>query len=449
MSGSIEKEDFNDWLSVCQYYNALDELNSENNDKKILTKLYHYTSTKVLNAILLKGAFRASNLFYLNDKIEYRMGIKVLKKIFEKDELLKNYIECISNLNGREWAGIYSMSFSNKEDELQQWITYARETGVCIELNSDIIWKSDNEEQDRELQLGIKGGSHTYLYYNSTCFLKLAYERGAFLSSEKLPQLDANRIKRAFAKAILEFNENLKGNILDEDFIQHMWEENPKLAQNFLKLLSAYYKEERFKGEGEIRAAFLPASKSKETYSQIEYFEQPNGILRPYMDVFFLHNYHDGDPYKVECPIKSITVGPGGGQDSVFDSIVHRVEYGETKTWEYTNDEKEKLLAEYVYGCFQQYDKYIENSWYKKIADKIIHKWCEKVGFKYEIEEATKIKVKIRILTEENKIKKEKMQEINEASEKKIDEIVGKFLEDNYFSSKGIWIKKSSLSYIF
>lgn len=445
MSGNVEKEDFADWLNLCQYYNALDELNSKNSADLISTKLYHYTSTRVLNAILSKGAFRASNLFYLNDKIEYRMGIDVLKRVFEKDEVLNNYIACISDLNGREWAGIYSISFSNKEDELQQWITYARESGVCIELNSDIIWERDNEEKDRELQLGIKGGTNSYLYYSSTCFLKLAYEKGAFLSTEKLPQLDANRIKRAFAKAILEFNDDwIDESVLDEECIQRKWEENPQLAQNFLKLLSAYYKEERFKGEGEIRAAFLPARKDKKIYSQIEYFEQPNGILRPYMDVFFFHNYHNGDPYKVECPIKSITIGPGGGQDSVFDSVVHRLEYGDTKVWEYTKEEKEKLLAEYVYGCFQQYNEKIENGWYRKIADKIIQKWCNKIGYQYKIEEATKIKVKIRIwLGEEEK------KEIDDKQEKEIDAIVESFLKDNYFSSKGIWVKKSSVSYIF
>lgn len=447
MSGNEKREDLAEWLNLCKYYDALEELDSRSNEEQNSTKLYHYTSTKVLNAILLKGAFRASNLFYLNDKIEYKMGIEVLRKIFQKDELLLGYISDISDLNGREWAGIYSISFSNKEDELQQWITYARESGVCIELNSDIIWKRDEEE--RSLQLGIKGGEHSYLYYNSTCFLKLAYEKGAFLSTEKLPQLDADRIRRAFAKAILQFNEeNVKDDILDEECIQREWERNPYHAQNFLKLLSAYYKEERFSGEGEIRAAFLPTQKhNNKVKAKIEYFEQENGILRPYMDVFFMHDYHDFETYKVECPIKTITVGPGGGQDSVFNSVVHRLEYGETKVWEYTKEELEKLLAEFVYGCFQQYGPRIQNNWYRQIADRIVRQWCKKLGYWYHLKEATKIKVEVELFSEKTDV--EGMEESRAGEEKEINSIVVDFLKDNYFSAKGIWVKKSSVSYIF
>ena len=37
-------------------------------------------------------------------------------------------------------------------------------------------------------------------------------------------------------------------------------------------------------------------------------------------------------------PLKSITVGPSGSQQSVFDSIVHRIKYGETKVYDYSND---------------------------------------------------------------------------------------------------------------
>lgn len=448
MNGRERKEDFAEWLNLCKYYDALEGLDSKSDDEHSCTRLYHYTSTKVLNSILSNGAFRASNLFYLNDKIEYKMGIEVLKKIFEKDVLLQNYIADISDLNGREWAGIYSISFSNKEDELQQWITYARESGVCIELNPDIIWEK-GEEGERRLQLGIKGGEHSYLYYNSTCFLKLAYEKGAFLSAEKLPQLDADRIRHAFAKAILQFNEDdAKDSILDEELIQYEWEQNPKLAQNFLKLLSAYYKEERFRGEGEIRAAFLPAQKDdNKVRSKIEYFEQANGILRPYMDVFFMHNYCDAECYKVECPIKSITVGPGGGQDSVFNSVVHRLEYGDTRVWEYTKEELEKLLAEFVYGCFLQYNEKIQNDWYRRIADKIIKQWCKKLGYQYQLKEATKIKVEVRLFSE--KTAREETEEREEDRDKEINAIVESFLRDNYFSMKGIWVKKSSVSYIF
>ncbi len=451
MNGKNGKEEFSNPISLNKYYDALGRLCPKENSDYRNTNLYHYTSTRVLNAILSNGCFRASNLFYLNDKIEYRMGIEVLKKIFENDPIIEEYIEEISNLNGRDWYGIYSISFSNKEDELQQWITYAKESGVCIELNSKIIWEKESEQ----LYLGVKGGDNSYLYYHNNCFLKLAYEKGDLLSDDKLPQLDADIIKNAFAKAILQTEcENEQDIIFDEEYVQREWKDNSVHAKNFLKLLSAYYKEERFKGEGEIRAAFLPAKKSKKTKSKIEYYEQMNGILRPYMDVVFLHNYQDHKPYKVECPIKSITIGPGGSQEGVFDSVVHRLEYGEIKVWKYKINELSELLSEFVYGCFEQFSTIIEDDCYKYVANLIIANWCQKAGYGYKLKETTKIAVEVELFVKENEIKTEEVciqdrAGMQNGKFEKMNGVVKRFLNDNFFSVSGIWVKKSSLSYIF
>lgn len=441
MNGNMESmEGQVNIIDAYKYYKALDIINSKTESTDINKRLFHYTSTKVLNAILSKGCFRASNLFYLNDKIEYKMGITVLRNIFEKDEVITRYIDEISELNGRDWQGVYSISFSNKEDELQQWITYARESGVCIELNSDIVWKN------KKLNLAIKCGEKSKQYYKQ-CFLKLAYERGNLLSTDKLPQLNANIIRNAFAQALMS-SENLEG-ILDETFVREQWEKNPQHARNFLKLLSAYYKEERFRGEGEIRAAFLPTQKSKNLSSTIEYFEQKNGILRPYMDVIFMHDYGDAEPYKVECPIQSITIGPGGSQESVFDSVVHRLEYGETKVWHYELSEISELLSKFVYGCFEQYAQKLEqsedDSYYTKVAEMIIRDWCRKVKCNYKLKEATKISVKVELI---EGVMSDSLNDTSDTDEC-MEDIVKEFMNNNYFSKTGIWVKKSSVSYIF
>lgn len=427
-------------IDAHKYYKALDIINSKTDGSDANLKLFHYTSTKVLNAILANGCFRASNLFFLNDKIEYKMGITVLRNIFKNDETIKKNIDEISELNGRDWQGVYSISFSNKEDELQQWITYARESGVCIELNPDIVWKNKN------LKLAIKCGEKSNQYYKQ-CFLKLAYEKGNLLSQDKLPQLNAAIIKNALAQALMASGDS--GEILDEAFVRKQWEENPQHAKNFLKLLSAYYKEERFRGEGEIRAAFLPTKKNKKLSSNIEYFEQSNGILRPYMDVMFMHDYCDADPYVVECPIQSITIGPGGSQESVFDSVVHRLEYGKTKVWNYELSELSDLLSKFVYGCFEQYAKRLEESKddtnYRKVAEMIIQDWCQKVKCTYELKEATSISVKVILKEKSDSVPYKEIPDID----KDIKGIVKEFMNNNYFSTTGIWVKKSSVSYIF
>lgn len=116
------------------------------------TRLYHYTSTAVLDSLLSNATFWASNIYYLNDASEFQTGIEALKNAFSKsfdadeielEECRKICEECIDNIeewNGYTWPGIFSVSFSIKEDVLNQWITYAKEGGVCIEFDSKIMW---------------------------------------------------------------------------------------------------------------------------------------------------------------------------------------------------------------------------------------------------------------------------------------------------------------------
>ena len=44
------------------------------------TRLYHYTSTAVLDSLLSNATFWASNIYYLNDASEFQTGIEALKK---------------------------------------------------------------------------------------------------------------------------------------------------------------------------------------------------------------------------------------------------------------------------------------------------------------------------------------------------------------------------------
>ena len=59
----------------------------------------------------------------------------------------------------------------------------------------------------------------------------------------------------------------------------------------------------------------------------------PSGIIRPFLKVGFKET-QDSEGIS-PLPIRSIMIGPAGNQQSVFDSEVHRVRFGETNVWDY------------------------------------------------------------------------------------------------------------------
>lgn len=430
------KNDFVFYMRLQQYYDALGKLAEPSIKEEKQDGVFHYTTTKVLNAILSTGCFRASNLFYLNDKVEYKMGIQILKQLFKEDKTISGYIKEIESYDGKSWGGVYSISYSNKPDVLQQWITYAKESGVCIELDSNIIW---GDAEENGLYMKIKVGKDSFVRFKSKCFLKLAYEKDAISPDSQIPQLNKDLIREVFAEAIVRSKHETGKNInLDEKQVYDIWSNNKEEAKQFLQLLASYYKEERFSGEGEIRAAFLPVYKSKNSYSNICYFEQENGVLRPYINVFFSRNNNEDGEFSIECPIKSILIGPSGDQLSVYNSVVHRLKYGEVKVWKYSKIQLANQLSNFVLGCYEKNeDLKIED--YREIAEYIADKWCAESNFSYEINIATKKKVDI-VLKDECYCN---TKDINK------NEVALRYMEDNYLSPTGIWVKKSSLPYIF
>lgn len=63
--------------------------------------------------------------------------------------------------------------------------------------------------------------------------------------------------------------------------------------------------------------------------SKVQYFVMPHGVLRPYINVKFGYIMKDSNKFIPMIPIKSIIIGPSGRQQAVFDSVVHRLVYGE------------------------------------------------------------------------------------------------------------------------
>ena len=411
------------------FYTAMNEINELPEGARI----YHYTTTSVLNAILESATLRATNIFYLNDYKEYKSGVTHLKEIFSSDGTINGYLDEIEKLNAMSPGGVYSISFSGDEDELHQWITYARECGVCIEFDPEIIWN-----KEARLRLGEKTNQDGDCIISSPCFRKLVY-----IDKDRNEAEQAKKYKEKFAKYILK---KMNDRPLTEPFkeddseITKCWDDYDEEAKAFLMLLASYYKEKSFGEENEIRASFLPLYNSGLSGAKINYFEHPYGILRPYMNIAFYHSYRRGK-YELEIPLKSIRVGPGRDQEKVFYSVIHRLENGQTCTWKYTPKELQSKYQNYLDDYFTRREinsngdkKGPTLSFLKKVRkfvdfDIYYHKTT------YNISCGEKLNEKYLLY--------------NDGVDAATPEDFAHYQDDNYMTSCGILVTKSSISYIY
>lgn len=109
--------------------------------------LYHYTSLSSMLSIVKSKCFYASNIFYLNDSMEYRHARKLIAdRIGQRLEGLSKTRERIA----MEWhqklftqeqlKPVYVASFSEKSDDLSQWRGYTPVGhGVCMGFDSSAL----------------------------------------------------------------------------------------------------------------------------------------------------------------------------------------------------------------------------------------------------------------------------------------------------------------------
>ena len=414
-----------------RFYTAMNEINEIKNLPEE-AGIYHYTTTSVLNAVLKTATLRATNVFYLNDYMEYKSGVDHLKKVFSGDDTIMGYLKSIEELNAMSSGGVYSISFSGDADELHQWITYARECGVCIELDKTIVWKENSR-----LRLGEKTGQEVDCIIKAPCFRKLVY-----IEKDQDEKEQAEQYKRVFAKYILEQYKNRQlDQELEKDEIAECWDEFNEEAKAFLMLLASYYKEKSFGEENEIRAVFLPLYESQHCGAKISYFEHPYGILRPYMEIAF-YNFPILGKQELEIPIRSIRVGPGRDQEKVYYSIIHRLENGESNTWKYTPYELQEKYQTYLDGYFEENNV---NSADLKMAPTFafLKKVIKYVDFDIYYHNNT-FKIKCGRNPDPNKYTR------FNGNERFTDQkSFLKYQNEKYMTASGIIVTKSSISYIY
>ena len=402
------------YKAVKQIYSDMSAIVNDDTSER---KIFHYTNTDVLNIILSNATLRASHVFYLNDAEEYYKGIDIISRAIGKDL-------CSNNFN--ESQGIFSISFSEGEDLLSQWITYAKESGVSIEFDNRLLSLSEEEGKPRfifgiedDVKNDDKDKSFTHLVFDTSKVL----HRIRYVS-------DIEKVKSQ---------------------IKNSYEKTCETDMSGMPLYATYMKHNSFEAEKEIRAAFIYHEliesldeKADRFHPKLNYYRMEKGILRPYINVRLLYltktDRNDSGEYTPMLPLKSITVGPSGSQQSVFDSIVHRIKYGETKVYDYSNDTErfnknfESYLNDVCNWITENRELHASvdeiSSKLPSIKSKLVSQWkannleqCHLIDDRYSVDLTDMPKEIIHIIQEVNK--------------------------SFYFSPKGILIKKSKIPYIF
>lgn len=100
--------------------------------------LWHYTSADVLAAIFssTKPTLRASHVSFLNDSVELRHGLEVIKNSNANvpSNLTEDIEQAINELLNDDYdPEIFSFSLSEAEDSLYQWLAYCpKENGIAL-----------------------------------------------------------------------------------------------------------------------------------------------------------------------------------------------------------------------------------------------------------------------------------------------------------------------------
>ena len=111
-------------------------------------ELYHYTTIDTLEAIISNRTFRFTSLQDLNDTTEYLYGVELLKKKVLEYEVRNNISKRIDlSMFDRFMIGadLYSVSFTERKDDIVYWNSYyiTPNTSIAIGVDSNKIFNKD------------------------------------------------------------------------------------------------------------------------------------------------------------------------------------------------------------------------------------------------------------------------------------------------------------------
>lgn len=172
-------------------------------DNKELLKLYHYTSIEAACKIINSGIFRATNVMYLNDESEMIEAYKKVEQYLNRLIIGENIEKIIKQIfKPFDWYKknnfpIFTISFSTKEDDLNQWRAYGDNgKGCCLCFQLDIF--IDNQKKLINQSINIINNKCIYNEDEiSNCLLEL--EKRIFLSGQNcIPDIAKKMGKEIF-----------------------------------------------------------------------------------------------------------------------------------------------------------------------------------------------------------------------------------------------------------
>lgn len=359
-------------------------------------KMYYYTSTDTMRKILSGGNMFATNLGYMNDSREYVNGLNAVGKVLET-KVSKERKDTFLKESYNEELTYFSISFCKEDDLLSQWIAYARESGVSMEMTFeegsnvklDIV---KNDDADKE-PINIDVSPKDILYVD------------------------------------------MKNGELKPGGIEEIWrwlnENNGKNNDDYLtrkgKDISAYIKQKDFDQEKEYRIAINSATLND--VPKINY-RMDRHVLKPYLDVKCAGGW----------PVTSVMVGPGSNQGLVFQSIKYFLNHAKIQS--------SKLMTRAQWKS--QIGSYFENGGerHEEIWDELKN-GNDTLGF-YKSWEELDHKPGKEMCQDEKETWAEKISKvIQDKEENKDKRSVHKLRKDYCFTASGIILKRSEIPYIY
>lgn len=265
--------------------------------------VYHYTDLNALISIIEKQTLWATNLYFLNDRNEFKHGISLIFEILEQvnNKNLEAYIREIQNeIDFIKRSDRYITCFSKNGDLLSQWRAYASDgKGVSIGFNG------------RNLASALNGHVSTkYILYDREKQRKAVsriISRGIDFFAERKPHIDYSGYdyEKTVAKSLL----------------------------SFLESIIADYKDEGFAEEREYRLEYWVPDFQKEKFRQKAKYRTNGKFIIPYIELETQYQYYlrcsQSEDFEMptltqtRLPIEEIIVGPALN----FDDVKPGIEY--------------------------------------------------------------------------------------------------------------------------
>lgn len=318
------------------------------------SRVFYYTTVGTFHKFAENGCLWASHIKRMNDWKEFELGrdqvlqlledvgpslmnkearLRFADAIADAKDIMRPMGNCPPFGYGREYVDywqpeVYNLSFTTREDLLSQWKMYARESGVAVEFDfsrASTFWQKAVNEKDPSKKDTMD------------------FKREHFLPRRIDYQAEQLRVQI-------------------QDAIQQIEEDPDLFVWKMIYILEQipFFKHPGFSQEGESRLILRPYKRLESddsiTYSRVGYREAGH-ILVPYLEIYC---GNPADPKasladSIGWPVVSLTVGPGHDQDVVFESLVHRLEFGKNKFRAFSEDELFRAQKKFYRNFSDQY----------------------------------------------------------------------------------------------